>query len=573
MITIYYNNNEACVIRPTPLISISHTPIRNKLGKLGAVYNITLNGTIIAYEGSPFYTPSGTNYGPTGGPNGSKLFVSQGPNYDDATSSSYKPASEAVSIGKRLDAILTKQNALRELFAIDGQKMEIQPITGDGPRIICYPTVESINFEEGIYTDICRYTINLVANTLLDQDGNVFTDGGIYDSVKTSEDVMISGHGGFVEDCNDSWSIEVDESFGQSYSDNQFIPRAYRITRNITATGRVSYVSSNPTGDVTASGNKPRRIEAWFQAKEFVKKKYLSSNGLNSYPGSNAGATLASGVINLNNYRGYNHIRTENIDTSAGTYSVSETWLVASGSNAIENYNISIQAGIDNAFVQVSIDGTIKGLSDIEASGYVPVSNLTTPYDKARLKYLELSNNGQFGVGSTIYKRANNACNQVLNSQPSTISIGANELNGEITYNLQFNNRPQNVFTGVLAENISINDTYPGDIFAIIPVLGRQNGPVLQYIGGRSEYKRDVGIELVLDYTDIGYGKDRSNLLLRKPSINEPIRTELRNFITSVSPANEPGIVKYFLSPPTESWNPKEGRYSLNLSWTYELNQ
>jgi hypothetical protein len=51
----------------------------------------------------------------------------------------------------------------------------------------------------------------------------------------------------------------------------------------------------------------------------------------------------------------------------------------------------------------------------------------------------------------------------------------------------------------------------------------------------------------------------------------EPNRTELQQLIMEISPMNEPGIRKYFIAPPTESWDPKEGKYSLNLQWTYEL--
>ena len=158
-----------------------------------------------------------------------------------------------------------------------------------------------------------------------------------------------------------------------------------------------------------------------------------------------------------------------------------------------------------------------------------------------------------------------------LNSQPASVSLGLNEFAGEITYNLSFNNRPTNVISGVLSENISVNDTYPGDIFAAIPVIGRATGPVLQYIGGRTEYKRDLSIEIVMDYTDIPYDTGRNSLLLMKPSINEPTRTQLRNLIKELSPSKEPGIRKYFISPPSESWTPKEGRYSFNISWIYEL--
>jgi hypothetical protein len=155
-------------------------------------------------------------------------------------------------------------------------------------------------------------------------------------------------------------------------------------------------------------------------------------------------------------------------------------------------------------------------------------------------------------------------------------------MTGEITYNVAYDNRPYNYFTNTVSETINITDTYPGDIFTIIPVIGRPTGPVLQAAFGRTEYKRDIQIELILDYTDIATNLDlrdtsatnrRNNLLLRKPSINTVLQQELKNLISDISPANEPGIRKYYLSAPTETWNPKDGRYTLNLTWTYELSE
>jgi hypothetical protein len=298
--------------------------------------------------------------------------------------------------------------------------------------------------------------------------------------------------------------------------------------------------------------------------------------------------------LNLSNkYKGYNHSITENIDRVAGSYSISETWLL-SQEDAYENYKMSISSSLGGPFINVSIDGTIKGLSLLVPSGtvYGGESNLTadpfpitfsdgrqprtppnTAYQNALNKYHLVSNSGRFGLISAIYKRANASVGANLNSQPKSISLGLNEFTGEITYNVEFDNRPLNLISGVLTENISVNDTYPGDVFAMIPVIGRATGPVLQYIGGRTEYKRDVGIEFVVDYTDIPYGQDRMRYLLSKPSLNEPIRSQINNVIATLSPANEPGIRKYFLNPPSESWNPKEGRYSLNLSWVYELSR
>ena len=290
----------------------------------------------------------------------------------------------------------------------------------------------------------------------------------------------------------------------------------------------------------------------------------------------------------IDKYRGFNHTRTEDIDVSAGSFSVTETFLLASG-DSYEDYNMSVSKGIDNAFVSVSIDGTVKGLNEISPSGFgehqtvgvgfVPPASPPTieviasgAYDNALKKYNEITNSGQYGLTSDVFKRAQNSVAFELNSQPKSISLGLNEFNGEITYSLEFDNRPTNIMSGVLSENISVNDTYPGDVFAIIPVLGRATGPVLQYVGSRTEYKRDVQIELQMDYTDLHYASGRG-LITQKPSIVEPTRTQLRNLIKSLSPEGEPGVRQYFISAPSENWSPKTGSYNFSISWTYELDR
>jgi hypothetical protein len=76
-----------------------------------------------------------------------------------------------------------------------------------------------------------------------------------------------------------------------------------------------------------------------------------------------------------------------------------------------------------------------------------------------------------------------------------------------------------------------------------------------------------------MDYTKIPYGSGRNTLMLKKPSLVEPTASQLATLINQVSPQGEPGIRKYFVNPPTESWSPKEGTYSFNISWTYELDR
>ena len=622
MLTVYYKNIAGCVIRPTPLISISYTPLRNKVGVFGGTYEITLNGTIIDSEGSPFAS--------SGIPNGSATNFAA-PFFGSLAA---RPNGQLVGIGQSMQSIINKQNSLRELFALDGQLVELSPISNDdlieappkqseamagqnrveqddAPILKFYPQVQSVSFEEGIYVNTCKYTITLKADVLLDKDNKVFTDGslnstyssvsgyfadpqsGIYGfgSTRLTEGQLRAQFGGFIEDFSESWSLEAEDGNGNTTNRGN-VTKAWRLTRNTSATGRTHY------GHV--GGLSGVRIDAWVEARNYLYKNVLYGTIYQGYASGNwqkypnyYNYSFASGLLNLSNrYKGYNHAVTENIDRVAGSYSISETWLL-SQEDAYENYKMSISSSLGGPFVNVSIDGTIKGLSLIVPSGTVyggesdltadpfpltraiqaPITPPNSAYQNALIKYHHVSNSGRFGLISDIYKRANASVGANLNSQPKSISLGLNEFTGEITYNVEFDNRPLNLISGVLTENISVNDTYPGDVFAMIPVIGRATGPVLQYIGGRTEYKRDVGIEFVVDYTDIPYGQDRMRYLLSKPSLNEPIRSQINNVIATLSPANEPGIRKYFLNPPSESWNPKEGRYSLNLSWVYELSR
>lgn len=580
-------------LRPAPLVSISNTAIRNKVGTLGSSYNITLNGNIVVpYE---------------------------------------------IRQANRMSYIFNQQKYIREVFGQDGQKIELGVPSGNGygVSIRMFPNVISINFQEGQYIDICPYSISLETSLLFDANNKVLPEGMIsnfspkqYSTARNSfsknntQDTienLLAEWGGLVDDFSDSWSIEADDSYmstKESYSswnhstihpiyDSEsdiVIPRSYRITRNMSATGKSFYASG--LAGLT-------RYEAVDQAFKFIQKTLLGENNTNDqsnnkyhttpssgqymlYPGfrrnenvSDVNNMFSSGFLNLPSYyKGFNHLRTINYDRTAGSCTVSDSWILSSGGAALENYVVSMDFSADNIRNTVKINGNIKGLSELPASGYQEIgyNNAQTPFKKALDKYYQITNNGKFGLNSALYKRANYLASGItLNSQPLSITISTNELTGEIGYSADFDDRPLNYFSGVLAENITINDTYPGDIYALIPVIGRSAGPVIQYIRSRTEYKRDVNIELLLDYTDIAYptgwpsdaydiNSDRTKLLLTKPSLNNPIREDLRKLLIELSPSGDPNVTKYFLNPPQETWSPKEGRYTLSLQWNYEKN-
>ena len=542
-VTIINSKNVSKTLRPAPFVSISATPLRNKNAYFGNRYAITLNGAIVANDTSiRLQSPMA----PVDGENSSE---------------------------EALRDIMSVQKDLVDFFDVDPNdiatsvaRLEITP-GGNNPAISFNVRFESISFEEGSYVALCRYTINLTAE-------KESTDG---------PDTQIED---LLEDFNESWSFDIDNnySYAETTGDSRLSSRSFIATRTITATGRNSPTRTLKQSVADAKNDNfldspPYDKPAWMQAMGFIEnyahpeetRNASKITDLLQYDRSKLGTFLDS------TYLPYNHSRTSSIDKGAGTVTVTDSWVLArNGDKALENYTSSISTSRDTPYVKVSIQGSIKGLApraftDSQFAENTTVAN--SPFSKAREHYNSISNNGNFGVGCAIFKRADNVVAQSLNSQPLSVSLGTNEITGEITYTLEFDNRPSNYFTNVLFENISVNDTYPGDVFATIPVLGRPTGPILQFTFGRTEYRRDISIEILIDYTDLGYGTDRNSFLLRKPSINEPTAGQLRDLIGMLSPANEPGIRKYFLSPPTESWNPKEGRYTLSLGWTYELSE
>jgi hypothetical protein len=516
-------------IRPAPLFSLAVQHNRNKIAYLGSTYNINLNGYIV----DGLTAISGENTSPTGN--------------EYAFGSTQNPVSG-------LQYILTGQKNITKLFSQPNLTLEITNVESDNPVLTFQNLqVDNINFEEGQNFNVSRYNISLTTN--------ICSGIGMPDPKILTYSSGISMEGYDLEDFNETWSIDVNDSFGFESSGTYLLntPRSYTATRNISATSRTIF-------NTTQSG-----IAPWQNARNAI-NYYLS--GINDFDHFNNALILPSST-----YIGYNHSRTENTDKSAGSYAITDSWFVGrSGDSALENYTMSINSSRDNPYVKIAINGTVKGLSTWSASSsgqyHVASGGPDSSYNQALKYYYKISNSGLYGPTSKILGRIQSAATHKINPQPLSVSLGTNEINGEITYSLDFDNRPLNYFSGVMLESININDTYPGDVFATIPVLGRPTGPILQFTFGRTEYKRDLSIEILLDYSDIGYNQDRAALILRKPSINEPIRSQLNELIRLVSPGQEIGIRKYFLAnPPTESWNPKDGRYTLSLGWVYELSE
>lgn len=455
--------------------------------------------------------------------------------------------------------ILNKQKGIVAAFG-NGVDIDVALQGNSGTEIMKFKHCKliNLNFEDTTLVNVSKYSGELESSVLE-------TPGG---TVHASSKTRMSGYGAFdnndigsmLEDFNESWDIVPEDSFGWIQSDDAVEAGAYKVTRTVVAVGKL--------------GSRDGDYEGWQHAQKFIKLYTDIAN----WGGHVATILEDSKTGTWTSPKLANHHRSFNVDKSSGTVTCTDTWVLVNQNaelGAIENTEVSVSAGVSNPFVKCTVSGTIKGLHTGAVETLQTATNATnaasTAINQANAHWNHISGNGNFGA-CTLFKRANAAANVQLNIVPLSVTVTGNDRSGEVTYSVEYDNRPVNWFSNCIYEDIVIEDTYPGDQYAVIPVIGRGTGPVLQYTFGRTEFRRSLTVEIQLDYTDLPYTYNRSSILLGRPSTNTPMKTELQNLIATVSPGTDAGIRKYFIDPPKESWNPKTGRYSLNVSWVYELN-
>jgi hypothetical protein len=258
-------------------------------------------------------------------------------------------------------------------------------------------------------------------------------------------------------------------------------------------------------------------------------------------------------------YKGFNYRRTQSVDVSGGSFSITETWILSpEGKNVVETIDFSVSDGEDG-LIDVSLSGSIQGLNDIfvdftaetdeddgaydEAAFRDEFNNLsqpspnmdihddTTPADSAnsgvansKYENAEIYYNNIHGM---LYRVAENYVNRLkrynnydkttqdgtrtnidgkgyiwgikLHPKPTSSSVALSPSTGAITYDMSFNNRKTNYIPWTVTEDIDIQDTYPGQVFGSTAVIGRAAGPVLQNIGTQTQWERSLSISCQVD--------------------------------------------------------------------------
>ena len=211
-------NKRQVALIPAPFVDISKDYTKTGDGRhVGATYNITLNGTILPDRGSP--SSDGSFYGQHGASGDSE---STSTVEDGKPSVSSKYNGEDVPSTRVQDSLMQKTQAIRELFSVEGRKLEIiswtQDEDGNSKRYgyTFYPRITGISINEDSYRGIVQYTVQLEADELYTNFG-AETSPRIESPAAASDDSSVTNIYG-EEDYNNSLIKRTLEE-GQSFTD------------------------------------------------------------------------------------------------------------------------------------------------------------------------------------------------------------------------------------------------------------------------------------------------------------------------------------------------------------------
>jgi len=546
---------------PAPLVSFNKQNYNN-IGRpgFGTDYSIQLQGELLQMYGNPYSS-------------GNSVGIADSSNEWTTTSEIDYSSLEfhPVSGVNLLDTTIKKQEKIRSLFT--------NPVVSGVAKPIKV-TIRGLN--EGVYGSGLSFQA-FVDDISFDSDGNWANPVSYNIGLRTSNFLSSANDGEFdpyhnetkftysISSLSETFDINEDGQQTLTFDNNyQFLNtnKVYTVNRSVSAVGTPVY---------DESGSYVSGLAPWQQASGYI-YEYLN---LTELPETKS---IIYSLLGSGNYNIANVVYNENIDREAGSYNLTETYIAYSGvSPVIETINIDVS--LDESRTKlVTVNGSINGLNTVngfESSGNM-FNNAKTYWDSISTGVPPLS---------YYYAQAVLPSSGWLHPSPLNNTFAYDFAGGNISYSYSFDDRPPNIIPGSVSETISIDDTYPGEIFSVTPVIGRSQ-PVLQYLNSRSEYKRSLSIDVVMGNptvnwnTTIGSDVNSSGTLssgvaqsilqglhiTNKPSITNT--DEFNIIYQAANPVNDPNFTvvsgKCFHSAPTESWNPKTRSYTYSIEWTFE---
>ena len=359
--------------------------------------------------------------------------------------------------------------------------------------------------------------------------------------------------------AEESWELSPNEgqsSFqGSDVSDNAKIYKTWTLTHTLSATGLKKFNS----GALLATDG-----EAWKQAVEYVGSRLVDDprdnitsdimnntqikSEFNAFYMDKDGDTDNLGYNLHTDFLAFNHVRTVSSDQGAGSYSVTDTWIISEQNQPVtHDIEVSLEVDQEAKGNVVTVNGTIQGLSTTN-----PINgNKDDKYTNA-LTALDAVLGKSFDAANNVYQAAIPGSPNPLRNVIKAKSVGHSKVSGSITFNVTYDDIPVTT-VGAIREEVNItydNWDSSNQKVAIIGVIDNAGGPVIQDMGTTDEKKISISVDITMDQDHRTTKPDGTTLALVYVSTD---------------------IINQFRQSKTETWNPFTGSYNLSLSWVGTL--
>ncbi len=436
------------------------------------------------------------------------------------TSSGYPtdPTPTDVTADKRVARLRDKMAALVKLFKQDGLWFEVTP-GDDSDPIRFQPRVGEIDFADGLWFNYVDYSISMETEVIWfgQTDQNA---GDLTQEANAPEE---------------SWSLEPADQEN----------RHYKLSHTVTALGRKRY-EDDGSGAVLAEG--------WEVARDLILGTGLISGGTSKL-GFQAQFLAAAGVLDLTSHQPYNYVRSQQPDVAGGKFTVVETWFCMdpaetvtgeTAGKAYEEVTVETRGSLEG-YTVVTVNGTITGLEERNSTTY---ALSTTRWVNANLRATAVLASPT--VAQTL---AETYSGVTLNPTPASTTVSRNKVTGVVQFSTQFDTRPANSDAAFLTETYTVTFENSCDIVAEIGVVQRPTGPVLQPVGSKS--RSAVSVEASITKR-VQYGQPL-------PTAPAPDMQALAIAAIGSTPS------QLYVIADRPSWNDRQGRYSRNTTFLYEL--
>jgi hypothetical protein len=340
----------------------------------------------------------------------------------------------------QLDKVIEKQDQLRAALASGNQEFRI---FYDSVPIVSgiYPRVENVTITEGVWVDRADYSFTLTYDNEV-EDGDA------------------------IESFSEAWQFEEE--------DNR---RTVAVSHNISAVG----LNTNPSG----------ASNAIFNARDFV----LARVGYSNVTAGSPFFAQVSGV----SFSAYEELRSENHDVQGGSFSVSENFILSSGT--FINTSTGQFAEDENGIVTVGINGQVRGLGRGDQAFYNALDGFNDEVEP------ELTS-----LASGIYTEFGGVSKLNINNREG-YSVTRNQFAGTVDYSVSYTDDPaSDLPDGIQEFEMNISNDVPTKVYATFIIPDKASGPFVQDINttrvgrytlqGRAVGKPTTAMSEVLDYVD-----------------------------------------------------------------------